>query len=404
MIAMNRSILLVLSCMLACVSTQSYAEESKTRISPEIVPYVEFLQTQHTTPVDYIFDLFERYDVVVFGERDHRDMTQYDLIEQIISDPRFTESVGNIMTEVGANNYTDRINEVLSTVYPNDSMYHKDLIEVYRAMDPCWDKTNYLRLLNDIHRINAGQPDGKKLHLTMLSPAWSWNTEITPEQYSKMAISTSDYNYDIILGENAINRLYKIFDSDSLRKKALIILNRPHSIGHADIPSLNYTVCSMISLRFPGQVANVLLNYAFTDRSGAQEPTNNGKWDAAFRATGDRAVGFDLAGSPFGKDPYDQYEPERYANLRTYADLYHGFIFYLPYEKIVRMVGIPGWLDETFKPQVLKRFSIILPEQYEILKNTSEEALYNTFNTVRIIEPKERDIDEFEKKINRYLE
>lgn len=391
--------------MLACVSTQSYAEESKTRISPEIVPYVEFLQTQHTTPVEYIFDLFERYDVVVFGERDHRDMTQYDLIEQIISDPRFTESVGNIMTEVGANNYTDRINEVLSTVYPNDSMYHKDLIEVYRAMDAYWDKTNYLRLLNDIHRINAGQPDGKKIHLTMLGPAWSWDTEITTEQYWEMAYSADD-NYDIILGENAINRLYKIFGSDTPQKKALIILNRPHSIGNANIGSLKYTACNMISLRFPKQVVNVVLNsvYAIQTENGMKvKISNSGKWDAAFRATGDKAIGFDLAGTPFGKDPYDLYDTELLAASTIFADLYHGFIFYLPYSESVPTIGIPGWMDEEFEPKALKRFKTASPEKYDILIKAPKEALYNTFNEVRVIEPN-YDVEGFEKEINQYLD
>lgn len=53
--------------------------------------------------------LFDRYDVVILGERDHRDTTQYDLIEQIMSDPRFIDQVGLIMTEIGVYNMTGTV-------------------------------------------------------------------------------------------------------------------------------------------------------------------------------------------------------------------------------------------------------------------------------------------------------
>ncbi|MDR2563407.1 MAG: hypothetical protein LBC98_05625, partial [Prevotellaceae bacterium] len=46
----------------------------------EIVSYIDFLQNQKTHPVDYVFELFEKYDIVILGERDHRDISQYELI------------------------------------------------------------------------------------------------------------------------------------------------------------------------------------------------------------------------------------------------------------------------------------------------------------------------------------
>lgn len=42
-------------------------------------PYVDFLKEQTTSAKDYILGLFDDYDIVILCERNHRDMTQYDL-------------------------------------------------------------------------------------------------------------------------------------------------------------------------------------------------------------------------------------------------------------------------------------------------------------------------------------
>ena len=79
----------------------------KSFISEEIKPLVNFIEQNNSSPVDYIMDLFEKYDIVVIGERSHMEMTQYDLIYQIVSDPRFIAKVGHVFTEVGCYNMTD---------------------------------------------------------------------------------------------------------------------------------------------------------------------------------------------------------------------------------------------------------------------------------------------------------
>ena len=47
-------------------------------------------------PIEYVFNLFETPDVVILGERDHRDVTQYELINKLIADHRFAERIGYV--------------------------------------------------------------------------------------------------------------------------------------------------------------------------------------------------------------------------------------------------------------------------------------------------------------------
>lgn len=408
---MVRQIFLSLSITVSLFTVQGM---EPVKVTPEVVPYVEFLKGQHTSPVDYIFSLFDRYDVIVFGERDHRDTTQYDLIETILADPRFTESVGHIMTESGVNNMTPAINRLLSNHYPHDTLFDRAVIELYRDFDEIyWDKTNYIQLLHAIHRINDKLPFEKKIDLTLLSPAWSWNQNpgINRQQYEDAAVSTDYGRYDIILGENAINELFRIFTSDSPRKKALIILNIPHCLRSGTEPSLLYTACDMIMKRFPGRVANVAVHKAdrHTDpESGKQTlvPTNRGKWDAAFKANGYRPVGFDLAGTPFGKDGYDLYNDNTKGDLDdrvTFEECFDGYIFDLPITEHVLTGGIPGFIDTTFSNTFMERLKVVSPNIYDILLTVPEPDRYKEFNEIKVMPLSSEEKKDIERQIDSYF-
>ncbi len=49
---------------------------------------------------DYVMGLFEKYDYVVLCERHHQDMTQYDMIYDLVTDSRFVDNVGVVFKEI----------------------------------------------------------------------------------------------------------------------------------------------------------------------------------------------------------------------------------------------------------------------------------------------------------------
>ena len=115
-------------------------------VSPKIEEYVDFINDCNTSPVDYVMGLFDRYDVVILGERDHRDTTQYDLIEQIMADPRFIDQVGLIMTEIGVYNMTGTVDCIVNASYASDREFETALWDAYQNLDytPLWENTNFI--------------------------------------------------------------------------------------------------------------------------------------------------------------------------------------------------------------------------------------------------------------------
>lgn len=95
-------------------------------------------------PIEYIFNLFETSDVVILGERDHRDVTQYELINNLIADPRFAERIGYVYTEVGVVNMTERANKLIKGIFSTEDEYKKAKMDYLRDEDYnfCWEKTN----------------------------------------------------------------------------------------------------------------------------------------------------------------------------------------------------------------------------------------------------------------------
>ena len=86
----------------------------------EVQPYVTYLKNNAKPPVEYIMQLFKNYDFVILAERLHAETTQWDLIWELTSDPRFIKSVGNIFTEYGSVTQIPGLEQL---------MMRKDLVE-----------------------------------------------------------------------------------------------------------------------------------------------------------------------------------------------------------------------------------------------------------------------------------
>ena len=106
--------------------------------------------------------------------------------------------------------------------------------------------------------------------------------------------------------------------------------------GSADVALSN--CCEFLGRARPGRVANVRLN------EDPFWPAAGGTWNDAFAQTGNRPAGFDLAGSPFGEDPFDlfPFSPAVRGRLK-YRDVFTGFVFLNPSSAQYGLEGIPGY-------------------------------------------------------------
>lgn len=119
-----------------------------------------------------------------------------------------------------------------------------------------------------------------------------------------------------------------------------------------------YSTAEYIYKTFPNSTKGIMINYYPTSRN--PKLIAEGKWDAAFRFTGNNSVGFDLKDAPFGNTKFDMYNfgGSAYETV-NFEYIFDGFVFYEPIENFELVVGIPEIFDDkAFITEFYHRTSI----------------------------------------------
>ena len=338
--------------------------------SDDIEPYIDYLKTQHTDPVDYVIGLFDKYDIVVLGERNHKDITQYELFYKIISDKRFIQKFGYVFTEVGSQTINNRLNKFLQAKDLNKSEVNTELIDIYRniSSEGYWEKYNFYYLLNKIHYLNNSLPKGQQVQVNCSDMPIDWDN-VTHESYIEQALKRDKIMADFISSK------YKEQKTSKSNKKFLVIMNSRHAFKE-HMGSISNTT-AYLNEEFPGKVANIMINTlrglpGSDDKVDVNAPMQGGKWDAAFRYLNNKNTAFDFNNSPFGEDRFDYYDSEEHKEYK-YKDIFNGFIFYYPLEKHLWVTNIPGIMDSEFIFTFAKRLKMIYPNTPDLASFSEDQ-------------------------------
>lgn len=395
--------------LFALLITISYSYCQKCK--PAIEKYTSFLKTQNTSAKDYIESLFKKYDVVVLCERHHGELTQYKLFNDIISSDYFINNVGTIFTEIGAVDNRKNVLEFINTKFKTDKEKEEQQIKVYRNMEfPYWEKTNFFNFIGDINTLNSTLKENRKINLFV-----SNNRNPSPEECSsdQKFIKYFNSNFrkrDSIISENII-RTFDSISKISDRKKCLIILNYRHAFSKTLHDDGSKNVGQLLAERYKDKFANVFINgvaptkkVANSDinkakifQNSSEAPIQNGKWDASFIFTKEENIGFDFKDSPFGNDSFDIW-PYTEHNYK-YADIFTGFVYYLPLEKHIEGYGIPHFLDDRYLDELYKK-EIIMARALKRAPQKKE----NIEADLKYHEERYDDLKEMELIINEWLQ
>lgn len=331
--------------------------------------YYQFLKKQNKSPKDYIFELFKTNDIIILGERDHRDTTQYDLILDIVKDKRFLE-IGHIYTEVGVVNRTDWGNQIVKGKFKNEEAFHKEFVKLYRELDwnGLWDKYCMVKYLKGIYEINKNRSAKNKITIGFTDTPFDWEgmTREKYEAYNKKYLFPINTR-DSIMAQNFID-LYEKQPLKNGRRKALYIQSRPHAekLEAVIVSERVKKTGAYLRDKYGEKVKTIAFNWynwVPADWQGniwgyghKEELSCDGKWDAAFELTGNKSVGFSIKDTPFGKTYYDY--PYHNPKILRYEDIIDGFIFYLPFYKFTCARGIPNMVDMEFAKILIERFKI----------------------------------------------
>ena len=192
------------------------------------------------------------------------------------------------------------------------------------------------------------------------------------------------------------------------KRKALVIMNSYH--GYTRIPPylpnptepFSYSTSSYIYKTYPTDTKGILINFYPT--SNEIKLVADGKWDAAFKLTGNKNIGFDFAGTPFGETKFDMYNfgGNAYKSV-DFETLFDGFVFYEPIENFQLAVGIPHLFDDSsFVEEFYRRTAIDEQITLDEAKSSTETQNYiKETNELKI--NKLPNLDQYNDLINQWI-
>lgn len=371
-----RTIILVLfflvfsSCSEKTIKDTSFVKSNNH--SEEINKYVDFLSLEHPTPVDYVIHKFQQYDIVVLGERLHPEDTQYGLIYKIVNDPRFTEQVGLIYTETGSRSLQREVDAYLFNDNLDCDLRNQDLLIIFQNLNfyPVWGRPNFREFINNICNINVNLPLEKKINVKFVDIPVKWSEIRTSSDFkaccSKSQLDLRDQKMAQFIIEDMA---YQKQMGDFRNKKALVIMNAPHSYNNYVLS--DHTKGDMVTRylfdNMPGKVANILIHSpAMTEEKEVYTAIQTGRWDAAFEVNKTKPIGFDFENTPFGKDLFDLWQYKGALQLHgaqftgVYENWFTGFIFDRPIIEHKLSHHDPKIWDSAFKIEYGRRLNIVL--------------------------------------------
>jgi hypothetical protein len=295
-------------------------------------PYVDFLNKQKTLPVDYVISLFDQYDVVVLAERDHREMTQWDFIFDIIKDPRFIEKAGTVFTEYGQTGMQEYLDNFMNTDHLSDEDVHNRVVGILRNMpiEPCWTNYNIYNYFKKLYTLNQKLLPGKRIRHFLTDEPVDWSKINSGEDYGKY-LGTTQGHRDNYMAQTIIDRIQTFAKASQKTPKCLVIMNSRHGMDltkrDPDIRRRN--TYEILKDTFENKAANVLINGRLF------LPFASGVWEDAFTTFGNKPVGFSLEGSPLGDDNFDYFISYILIYLRNlkFKDVFTGFVFINSYNE-----------------------------------------------------------------------
>lgn len=281
---------------------------------------VSFLKAQNQSAVDYIFELFEDKDIVILCESNHREITQWDFISEIVHDERFSQDIGHVFTEYGASSKQEQVDSFLKAKFANDTILSQKTAELALYMN-----AGFFNFMKNLNILNGSLPDSLKIHEYFTDFDKFHEYIITSETPSRL-------NRDSIMASIVINK-YRQLQGTERRRKCLVITNTRHAYGKVtkdgeELNEFRGNEARYIFKEFPNKTANILINCMAKSNYMLEIPIHHGEWDRAFEEIGNKNLGFNFKDSPFGQNRFDL-APWIKVDVK-YQDVFTGFVFVTP--------------------------------------------------------------------------
>ncbi len=257
---------------------------------------VQYLDDHALAPDDYVLQKFDDHDYVFIGEY-HRIRHDVELILRLIPELQ-KKGICNLGIEFGDYNDQLLVDSLLALPYFNRELARRIMFH----SDPLWGYKEYIDIYKVAWEVNHGKNSKGKCKFRVVNLAPHYDP-------CKKGGAWKDLNPDVYMAQV----IFQEFIDKG--EKALIYSGNHHAFTRYHQPLYSfkkdtlygYTTNRMGNVVYDSlkdKTFNIYLHAAWISDKGWDEPgvlPVNGVIDSVMDAFGNRPVGFDVAGTPFGK-------------------------------------------------------------------------------------------------------
>lgn len=194
-------------------------------------------------PVTAVLDAFRSHSVVALSEGDHGNEQSHAFRLALIRDPRFVNTVNDIVVESGSARYQD----VMDRFVRGEEVPYEVLRQVWQnttVPNPVWDRPMYEEFFRAVRAVNASLARERQLRILVGDPPVCWERVQRKEDSEKLTetVSRDHHATDLIRREVLAKnrRALVVYDGNMhfVRKHAIFNYESSEAVGGHTIASL----------------------------------------------------------------------------------------------------------------------------------------------------------------------
>lgn len=321
----------------------------------DVEPFLEYISNETLSPENFLLEMLKTHALVINGEY-HRRKASWDMLKRLISFPDFPDVVGCVFMELPSWHQSTMDNFMnLETLNANL------VIQIFQdeQLNGWWDSGEF-EFLCKLWQINRSLQGDKKVRVVLADYQVPYSRISDKNDF----IALEDRNTH--MASVVANTIHNSIDS----RNNLFLVGCAHAyksnqlgIGSAASGKESESTAGAQLAQILGN-DNVFIVFQHTlpsdNGGGCKSAIRGGIFDKAFELNGNKPIGFKLADSPFGVEPFDGIIEIKY-NTATgcYQDNFDGYLFLAPVTNEPKSVPLTEIFTDEFVAEMQRRASVL---------------------------------------------
>lgn len=324
-------------------------------VPDDVTPFVDFLSTAPASPEAFMLDMLSSHKLVINGEY-HRRKVSWDMLKRLISLPEFPDITGCVFMELPSHHQS-----LMDRFFSSDTLATDIVIRIFQDQQPngWWDRGEF-EFLCKLWEINRALPHDKKIRVVLADYQIPYS-DVTSREQARESQDRNSHMADVIVNtitksDDPRSNLFLVGCAHAYKSKQSGFASAAH--GKKSAPTAGAQIAEKLGER---NVFTIFQHVLPGDNRGRNKsPIRGGIFDLAFEKNGNRPVGFRLAGSPFGNEPFDGiYEIKYNTATGSYAENFDGYLFLAPLKNEPVALPLTEIFTDEFVVEMQRRAKVL---------------------------------------------